>query len=744
MAPGYNFAAVDSDGVSNADLGGGWTLSYRLHLPFSNIGDLEVRGASMAQPRSKSTTATRPRNEKAIALYRQGLARKMAEQLESLANGDPDAIAEADILRESARSQNIYCASNLNREDGTFFDGKGALWLSGSRLDPFYRAVERTRTRKRVLRALSQVRSKNGELWRFVTLTLPTPVGVDCKTVVELLQLAWGLFRKRQWWIALKSAGIKSVEFTLGDENRLRKEGREWDHTKDGYHVHLHLLVLSKWIEWQALGEEWTECLEEAVRAKGIPLQITTSHGRAVVDIRLITERKSKSKGTVSFQGAIQEVCKYITKTESLLKIPPLQLVEVFHALRRRRMVEPFGQCRRSENERLAYLDTHDTSDGRKDNGGRGVPPLSTRKRLEPLRKVGAEMIARGERLEWRRILRQRVAQTQEFRRARLAEMFPHATFSRLDGHVWYGNVLRESILQAPDCVDLFTAVGVKEFAVTMLKDRSAIGRRGELYQRLHARQLMRSLPSFIKRNRIFDDSLIIRPIGHHLIQIDDCNGEHLKRLRPFAFLVVETSPENYQSWLALPLEIKKSDRDSIRSRLLRRLENVDKTASGAMRWPGSINHKPGRNRFCIRIVASNPRRFVTPAELETALLLSPENSQAVTAQAVNQSFISGPLSWPSYGRCLSEAPLKKDGSPDRSIADKNWCILALGRGWSNSEVESKLCELSEKAGGRPDYTKRTIAYAASVVVSKDDGPSGMFAAILQQLGRGNDEHATA
>jgi len=700
----------------------------------------------MPHPATKRRKTTKPPSEKAIALYRQRKAAELAKRLESHADGDPSVLAEADILRESALDRNIYCASNLNRQDGTFFEGKGALWLSGSRLDPFYRAVERTRTRKRVLQALSQVRAKHGELWRFVTLTVPTPIGVDCKTVIELLQLSWVLFRKRKWWIALVLAGIKSVEFTLGDEKRLRSEGREWDHTRDGYHVHLHLLVLSKWIDWSALGEEWTECLKEAARRNGIQLQIRTSHGRAVVHVLLVTDRKSKSKAAISFEGAIQEVCKYITKTEALLRIPPSELVGVFHALRRKRMVETLGECRHSEraNDSVAYLDTHDTSDGKEDKQGAGVPRLRSRKRRAPLRKLGAEMIAEGRRQEWLRVLRKRVEGTQLFRRSKLAEMFPHATFSTLDGEVWYGSLLRGSILQAPDCVRLFNDVGIKEFAVTMLRDRNAIGRRGELYQYLQARQLLCSLPRFIKRNRSLEESLIIRPIGDHLIQIDDCNSELLDRLRPYAFLAIETSLENYQSWLALPLETEKSDRNSIRSRLLRRLEGVDKAASGAMRWPGSINHKPGRNGFCVRIVTSIPGRFVTPAELENAGLLAPEIRQAVTEiQPMEQRFISGPLSWPDHERCLSEAPLKKNGSPDRSIADKNWCILALDRGWADIEVESRLCELSDKAKGRADYAKRTVAYAASVV-SKNDFPSALFSAILQQSGRGNNEPATA
>jgi hypothetical protein len=246
--------------------------------------------------KTKHQKRLKRRNVREIARYRQSRGFIIADLLESVANGDANALAEADILREAARNENLYVGKNLNRKTGELFDGLGALYLSGSRLDPFYRAFERTRTRKKVLRAINQVRRGNGESWRFITLTIPCLVGVDLATVIQFVQSAWQLLRKRKWWKAVVKAGIKSVEFTLGDEEKLEREQREWDPNLDGYHVHLHLLVLSKWIDWPKLGDEWTICLKNAAtKLFDIPLQINTAHGRAIVDVRLVTDRKPNS-----------------------------------------------------------------------------------------------------------------------------------------------------------------------------------------------------------------------------------------------------------------------------------------------------------------------------------------------------------------------------------------------------------------------------------------------------------------
>jgi len=294
-------------------------------------------------------------------------------------------------------------------------------------------------------------------------------------------------------------------------------------------------------------------------------------------------------------------------------------------------------------------------------------------------------------------------------------------------------------------CVNLFLSVGVEKFAATMLQDAKPIGKRVTLYEHFGNNEVLRSIPSLVNRNWTFAESLILRPVCSHLIQLDDCDLESIERLRPFAFSIVETSSGNYQVWLALPAETNKDERDQIRSQLFKVLEGIDKSASGAMRWPGSINHKADRNSFCVRIVEGNLGRFVTPAELDAAGLFTP---LATTGQVSRQSvqhhqFPGGHLQWPDYERCLREAPIKGDGLPDRSKADNSWCILALGRGWSETAVESKLCELSEKARVRADYARLTVTYAASIV-ARSEGIGSVFAGALQPLRSGNHEHVRA
>ncbi len=429
----------------------------------------------------------------------------------------------------------------------------------------------------------------------------------------------------------------------------------------------------------------------------------------------------------ISIDEALHEVCKYITQMSSFFDVPASALPAAIKTIRGRRMVDRLGEFRSLRSSgpgspRSTYLDTHGTSDGMRIHGGRRVLPHRRAKssRRPRLRKIGAEMIAQGKRPEWLLYLHRRIRRTQDFRRTQLAENHPHATFFTLSGQVWHGRIAGESVLEAPACVSLFASVGVTAFSVTLLKDSNPIGKRGMYYEpRLSMRQLCRNLPNYIRRNRTKPESLIICPIGDHLIQVDDCVGASLERIRSFAFLVNKTSEGNYQAYLALPQGTSKPEQSNIRLRLLSQLPGVDRSASGPMRWPGSINHKPERNEFLVRLVDSRPGRFVTVAELEEAGLLSPLHDAAETVIEPKQFIPAGidsRSSFPDYERCLKEAPCKHDGSPDRSIADKNWAILALDRGILPTKVEAKLRELSDKANRRPDYARRTVAYALLVV----------------------------
>jgi len=557
------------------------------------------------------------------------------------------------------------------------------------------------------------------------------------------------------WWLENVRAGVKGTEFTLGDPKRLIAEKREWSIGTDGYHVHFHVFLISKWIDWQELGQLWTSCFLRAAAERSIAITINTSHNRLIVDVREVTEKRRGHKA-ISLEAAIQEVCKYITKGRSWLDMLDSELCEAIVCLRGKRMIEAFGECRSDHTRKYVdpsnpgaadptYLDTQDTSDGVKNTGGRGVLPLAKPERRPSIFKLGVDMITVGQLQEWlSQVLEPRVDGVQNCRREMLAECQPYASFSTLKNELWYGTLLKESMHAARACVNVFSSIGVDEFAVTMLHDMKASGKRGTLYERRNYDELRRSILRLVNRNWMHDESLIVRPVSCHLIQIDDCNKELLDWLKRFAFLAVETSSGNYQVWLALPIQTKKDERDLIRSRLFKVFEGIDKNASGAMRWPGSINHKPGRCGFCVRIVSTNLGRFVTTAELDAAGLLAPMATQEAPGWTLEpERSLGDRLQWPDYARCLREAPIRNHGLPDRSRADNRWCILALDRGWSETAVEAKLCELSDKARCRPGYARRTVAYAASVV-AENNGLSSIFAGIIQQLSRGTHERAGA
>jgi replication protein len=251
-------------------------------------------------------------------------------------------------MRRCSEAANVWTAEDLHSADGDLYEGHGTLWSCSGRLCPSCLAGRRRRMRARVREGLARVRPGGGDRWRLLTLTSPTMAGVSLLQVREVFNRAWSLFRKREWWQGIARAGVKGEEFTLGDSKRLAREGREWSLERDGYHFHIHLLVCSGWVEWARLGDEWTCCLAKAAQEKGVALSFNTSHGRAVVDVRLVVNRQTKKRGTVSLDGAVEEVSKYITKSESWLKVSDAQLLEVASVRRWFRAVELLGECRAS------------------------------------------------------------------------------------------------------------------------------------------------------------------------------------------------------------------------------------------------------------------------------------------------------------------------------------------------------------------------------------------------------------
>jgi hypothetical protein len=258
-----------------------------------------------------------------------------------------------------------------------------------------------------------------------------------------------------------------------------------------------------------------------------------------------------------------------------------------------------------------------------------------------------------------------------------------------------------------------FASVGAERFNLT-LTDISG-GKVGYWGNRT-IDQLRPAMPGILQEAAERQHNVIVRPrsSGATLIQLDDLGEDAARRLRPVSFLVLCTSPGNFQAWVAV------ADGDADFARQLRKGAGADLTASGATRVSGSLNFKekyaPAFPR--VETVHASPGRVVSRAELDALGVVAPEEK---ANPAVTHSQRSGSKGWPSYQQCLEHPNAQKDGRPDRSKADFTFCVLAIDWGWSVEATADRLMQESGKAQENGEaYAQRTARAAARVVEGRD------------------------
>jgi hypothetical protein len=276
---------------------------------------------------------------------------------------------------------------------------------------------------------------KAGLRWRSLVLTMPLMKGADVTDSIKRINDAFRRLTNRPFWKALVCGGIKSVEFTV---------------RPDGFHVHIHLLVLSKFMPVNAerenqsrtqsgnLQAEMKHCLKAAgAFVNGLPVV-------AIYDVKRQGERHHNDQ-SISLEKALLETCKYLTKSESWDEIPDHQLIKVAEVKRWPRMFEILGRAR-CASDKEAKLEVEpepremeSTSDERAKHTLVHTPPLSNGQ--------GAKQsnVARGESWrvlldcvpfdDWKQLMDGRITRAQKFRVEQLVEKFPVASFRTLDGN---------------------------------------------------------------------------------------------------------------------------------------------------------------------------------------------------------------------------------------------------------------------------------------------------------------------
>jgi hypothetical protein len=278
--------------------------------------------------------------------------------------------------------------------------------------------------------------------------------------------------------------------------------------------------------------------------------------------------------------------------------------------------------------------------------------------------------------------------------------------------------------------LDVFESVGASDFEVTHLHDPSPRKDKKREYEPVDGAAFRENLETYLEMNRTVQAggeywSMAVRPRSERVVfwQVDEATRATCERYRAVSFLQIKTSPDNYQSWLAIGDELEKEELDAARKRLLSVVKRTGGNGGsfGALRWPGSTNHKPERKQAdgtqpVVRIVHLEMGRVTTIAELEELGLLAPPVEKTgrpnfkVCANKV-------PTKWPSWEQELGYCRLKESGDPDRSEADFRWCRTAFLWGWSDTDVAAELRNVSHKARNETKHYINVTVEAARAAV---------------------------
>ena len=265
---------------------------------------------------------------------------------------------------------------------------------------------------------------------------------------------------------------------------------------------------------------------------------------------------------------------------------------------------------------------------------------------------------------------------------------------------------------QAWQMLDTFASLGVHAFDLTQTDiDGHKRGFRPAASLEAIRRWMSDRMDSAIQ----YQHNLIVRPkrATAELVQLDDLNGAMLERVKTAAFLILTTSPGNHQAWVA----VEECAADF--ARRLRQGSGADPSASGATRVAGSVNFKRkyAPDFPTVSLLEATPKRTVTRAELEALRLVA---APYPIIRPGRVSLCWGAKQWPSYERCLQNAPPAHGSDrPDVSRADFTFCLLAIDWGWSVADTFERLLEQSSKARENGESYARLTAQRAAAAIHR-------------------------
>jgi hypothetical protein len=427
----------------------------RNYVPTKKLADLDLNSEL-----NEFDLNLRSKRDKAISVadYRSERGEVVAALLEKYATPDNNKVclAYAERLRACADRANFYLGEDfVDFRTGETFSGFATLFGCGLKLCQSCTARLASRNRNIARQAITNtklIKRENyhfkkkkffneQERYRFITFTMPE-IRASFKETMAVQKRAWDLFRKLKFTKHYFSAYIKSVEFTV------RENGT--------YHDHIHLLAITVFPPAELIKIEWTNCVRKAFDEFGFEFGAT----QANVNLLLVYNAKEKNTMVISPEDALQEICKYVTKTETWEKIPSEHLLEIARIPRWDRMFEVTGRFRETiqklnaersafssagdeasskeaDHDSETYIYTDGITDGCLSETSE-IPEISSELSTEkPKRTSWRDLVEEVGLEKYREIFYRQVEYARKIRKLRLIIKYPDAKFTTLDGQAW-------------------------------------------------------------------------------------------------------------------------------------------------------------------------------------------------------------------------------------------------------------------------------------------------------------------
>lgn len=223
----------------------------------------------------------------------------------------------------------------------------------------------------------------------------------------------------------------------------------------------------------------------------------------------------------------------------------------------------------------------------------------------------------------------------------------------------------------------------------------------------------LKSFDGQVKRSVDARESLVLR-LSDCVFQRDDCNADDRDKLERFAFMTVETSPGSFHCWFRLAAGESRAD---FHATLTAAGIGGNGGGTHSGRWPGTVNGKPERDGWLVRLGSVAPGRVASLEQVRAAFPAvavadddahEPPQKPRIKVSAnlrpprpVSSGIVkrSEKVRFPDYGKCLADHPHHAEQRPDRSAADASFIRLAADYHFTREEIFGELRRVSERFG---------------------------------------------